>query len=515
MSTHNSMQIIRILLQPLFKSYTLVLFYCSLSCVLYACEDEENTSNQVNPSDMVAGYDTGGTHTDSMSGHDGNTQVGMQSGGTTGSNAGVQAGSEAGSMDIDMTLAGSDAGHVDVECDLPSSTQSQALINQMTATQIHPDAIWDGEAFWVIWNVANDEGKFEVWSARFDCALQPIVTPFVVDQTMGMNDIDPSIAVSGNVIAMTWSRDDGFSTESSYNLSTLIRFYDKTTGQALSETQRVNALVRREENTEPTLLSAAEGNMWMVDLIAQSQSEGFIISGAWGDPEQSTFRVYIQMIDTQGNVQGEGILVDPRGSNQIEPKVMLDRNGFIHSLWKGQDAQGTDSFHYAAWQLPTNNEQATYSTWSQQAYESLQEYAWTSADIGHLEDIPTGETAGTASFQKAWVIGSQAGGVITLIDPMRQAQEIGPNLSINLAPRITTGLVTTYQKVQGTQFKLWHRLMNEQGELSPIKFFEQTAPIAPYPLSIVPLNHSYLILWAQGLNPNFEIHATFLSKASQ
>ena len=86
-------------------------------------------------------------------------------------------------------------------------------------TEIHGTSAFDGERLWVSWVRPNDSATFDVMLAAVDCAGQLVVEPRAVTDSAD-NEIDPSLAVSGDRLLVVWTA----STDAGLSLRT--RAYD-------------------------------------------------------------------------------------------------------------------------------------------------------------------------------------------------------------------------------------------------------------------------------------------------
>lgn len=458
---------------------TALLMLTTLS--LIACDAEEQGA-------LAGGSRAGGADGGQRAGGEG---AGAPAGGMGGEAGGLTSGTEAG-LDSGVE-AGFGGGGEPQGCSL-DGVLSQDLLPELRTTQIHPDAAWDGEAFWVTWTLPNEESKFEVWAGRFGCDLSPLVAPFPLAQVSGMNDTDSVVAVSGEQVMVAWMRDNGFADGATYNLSTLTQALDRQTGERLGEPQTVRLSVENEVRA---------GNLWMPDL-EPSPTGGFVLVASWGNPEANSFQVVMLTLD-EGGATGEAWLMEPEGRDQTSPT--LSRYGSTFDvLWSGKGASGAEGFWVKTWRWSDG-------AWSSDELIDLSARAWVSADVGRGVNLPYMESINPsleAQMGPPYLIGSKQGGTIELINPAGVRGSVGPNMVISLGPSLGRGVIASYQRIRGNQSKVWWRAVLPEGSLQPLVYFEQDGPAAPYPLSLTPFPGGHLALWAQGDNPAFMLKATLL-----
>ena len=381
--------------------------------------------------------------------------------------------------------------------------RSTELSDQDIRTQIHGDALWDGEAFWITWNQANEEGKFEVWAGRYDCALTPLVEPFAVSKIAEMNDVDPSIARSGEVIMIVWARDSSFAGGDMYNLSTPSRRFDRLSGAPLGEERVQLARALNDQGALDPLI----GNQWMPKLVALPEG-GFVLSGAWGSPERNSFMVYVQAISAEGEPIGEAHLADESGRDQNSPQLTISPNHVLDMIWSGSNESGAEGVWLKSWLTTPLSETAVgANAWRTTPLQNLTSNGWISASSGERDQLD-----GAAALEsRPPLIGADEAGLSTLFASDRPPVQVSAVGLFSLAPQLNHGMITYYERLSGYRNKIWWHERSSDGELSPARLIEQTGPAAPYQLALAPLLGGHLLLWSQGENPNFKLFGRLVS----
>ena len=470
-----------------------------MAIFITACYDESSTNEVVVDMEVMAGGEDGGMM---AGGEDGGMMTGGEDGG--GENGGMVAGTEEGVRYEDgldpIVLTG---------CDSSKLGQSTVLMPDALLTQIHPTATWDGEAFWFAWNIPNEESKFETWAGRFDCDLNMMIEPFAVDQVSGMNDIDPSIAVNGDTVLIAWARDNSFIGEVDYNLTTHIATYHRVTGEQITPATELRVkTIEAGHPTEAKNTPAGDqldiGNRWMVN-VATNPDGGFILSGSWGDPDVNSFRAYVVHLNEDGLPQGSAWLADPAGRNHNQPVLSVSPRGHIDLVWGGDDANGRSGLFIHSWRGDRSS-----------IFQSFIDRDWSSADVMRYPHLGYEEGLNMPvllnQVDRPWVVGSNNAGQVTLIDAEGEESGISggrqPYLGVQFAPKVITG----YQRVQGTQHKVWRRPIGEDRSINLPEELSIDPTVAPYPLSMTHFKGGSLYLWSEGENPNFLIRASLIAQ---
>ena len=466
-----------------------------------ACDDDPSPTSQ-------AGAEAG-----AEAGEDAGAEAGADAGAEAGGDAGAEAGADAGAE------AGADAGTEDeyqeglapitVEgCDPSAFGNTALLIPEGALTQIHPDAAWDGEAFWMAWNIPNDEGKFETWAGRFDCALNLIIEPFAVEQESGMNDLDPSVAVIGDTVMIAWARDNSYSDGGDYNLSTRLASFDRLSGEPIAPPQALSVTTIESQTATEARETSTEGadpdvgNRWMTDLAAHPDGY-FVLSGTWGDPAVNSFRAYLVHLDESGAPLGSAWLADPTGRNHNQPLLSVSPRGHIDLVWGGDNGDGQSGFFVRSWRDDLTSEQRSFTErdWSSAA-------AMRHPYLGYEEGL--NQPVLRDRVDPLWVVGSNNAGQVTVVDAEGQESGISggrlPYLGVRFAPKAITG----FQRVEGNRNTVWRRLLAADRALGLPETLSIEPSVAAYPLSVTHIKGGSLYLWAEGDNPNFRIRATLI-----
>ncbi len=253
---------------------------CSLAIllVLGACDPEPGGNNDEGS--------TGAASTGTSSTTDAATS---ESGTTAGSTTDPGSTAEAGTGDSSGEESSS-TGPEDCEGFVPGDAFEIAA--NASSTRIHPYAAGDGEGAWFSFVEPEPAGSlFDVALLHLRCAGVVDVPRQVVTTAAG-NDIDASVAVSGDRVLVVWNTDDG--SGGSSNLQIHGRVLDRD-GVPLEDSQfRVTTSV---EGTPIT------GNHTFA--IVTPTDEGFSVAGLRAHPDSPAFVAFRQPMDGDGALLGE------------------------------------------------------------------------------------------------------------------------------------------------------------------------------------------------------------------
>ncbi|MBX3272773.1 MAG: hypothetical protein KF729_21100 [Sandaracinaceae bacterium] len=161
-------------------------------------------------------------------------------------------------------------------------------------TQIHPEVLFDGEAIWVVYSRPEPGGgNFDVWATRRACDGSVLVAPFLVSADPAGNDVDPSIAASGETLLIAWVTDDG-----SGGMGNL---------QIRSRTFARDGAPR--DATDRTLRTSFEGapvlDSHLGAALVARPGGGFVLAGTRAVPDRLRFSVYAQDLGLDGALEAE------------------------------------------------------------------------------------------------------------------------------------------------------------------------------------------------------------------
>ncbi|HJL27808.1 MAG TPA: hypothetical protein RMI62_01865, partial [Polyangiaceae bacterium LLY-WYZ-15_(1-7)] len=210
-----------------------------------------------------------------------------------------------------------------------------AIAPGFRGTQIHPAVVFDGERLWVTFTAVEEgegEGRgFDVFVLSLDCAGE-VSAPVQVNAAVEPNDIDGTVAVHGERVLVAWQADEGTGT-----IGTVVRAFDRSLapigGDRPLTTTRLG---------EPVL-----GTTWMPELHPRGE-DGFLLVGSRGVEALSTFQVFLQALDADGEASGE--TVEPasvEGAAQSTP-TMLALGDELHLAWVQEPQMGNAQGVYLA-----------------------------------------------------------------------------------------------------------------------------------------------------------------------
>jgi len=209
-----------------------------------------------------------------------------------------------------------DAGRADAgEPDAGPQTCAELLSERRVAldlegplTQIHASVDFDGEGIWVVYSRPEPGGgNFDVWATRRGCGGEVLVEPFLVQADPAGNDIDPTLARSGDTLLIAWMTDDG--TGGTDNLQIRYRTFTTDGSPVMPSDGRLETRRSGEPITD---------NHSGVELGVLPDGR-FIAAGGRAVPEAMRFQAYAQIIGVDGTLDGEAL--EPA----LEPMVTHQR----------------------------------------------------------------------------------------------------------------------------------------------------------------------------------------------
>lgn len=178
------------------------------------------------------------------------------------------------------------------DCDGFEPGEAFEIAADASSTRIHPHAAGDGAGAWFSFVEPEPAGTlFDVAVLHLRCAGVVDVPRQIVTTAPG-NDIDASVAVSGDRVLVVWNTDDG--SGGSSNLQIHGRVLDND-GVPLEDSQfRVTTSVEGTDITQNHTFS-----------IVSPTDDGFSVAGLRAHPDGPAFVAFRQPMDAQGALLGE------------------------------------------------------------------------------------------------------------------------------------------------------------------------------------------------------------------
>lgn len=345
--------------------------------------------------------------------------------------------------------------------------------------QIHPAVAGDGDGVWVVYNRPTPDGAtFDVWATRLGCDGVATVLPFEVSADPTFSDVDPSIAIGAERIAIAWTNDVS---DADPNLIARYRLLDRQ-GAPLGPPQRLQT--RRVD-------ADFAGGHWMLQVAATD--DGFVIVGARGVEERSAFQVFAQRLDAEGQPIGSTASAERDMTQQLEPDVGVDADGTIWLAW-GEGDQGAGAVMVAAWAPPYDG--------------ALEPAEMLSAPAGGARI-----SAGRRVFGVGFV--QRGGGTdVAIRDLVRgggvDLGEMGQfDLQPAVAQRGAVGMAAWFRRIRGNRASLWTRPLDLTDRLrasGPARAIPSDTDAAPYPMAVAPLSDGrFVVVWTGGEPPAYRI----------
>ncbi|MEM6292601.1 MAG: hypothetical protein AAGA54_15110 [Myxococcota bacterium] len=232
------------------------------------------------------------------------TDAGSSSGASESAGSTTDAVASTGSTSLDST-SGSSTGPIPstgaadesstgapIDCDGFVPGEAFEIAAGSSSTRIHPHVAGDGSGAWFTFVQPEPAGSlFDVMATRLRCAGVADVEPFTVN-TEPSNDIDGSIAVSGDRVMVLWNSDDGSGGSSNLQVHARTFFTD---GTPLDDAQR---RITTAVDGEDILQNHTFG-------VVTPAPEGFVVAGLRAHPDSPAFVAFSQALDLDGALVDE------------------------------------------------------------------------------------------------------------------------------------------------------------------------------------------------------------------
>ena len=353
-----------------------------------------------------------------------------------------------------------------------------ALDRDGETTQIHADAVFDGEAVVVVYVSRSTKGVgFDLWLVRATCGALMDGDPVLIASSDEGTIIEPQIAIGPDgAHLLVWQLDDGSGSD---NLS----IWSRTVGPDLMPTSEAARLALTRGGVENT------GNTWMPALA--TTTSGYALAGAWAHADAERFQVFVQELDTSGAPVGDAIDVELEPEvTQTFPAIAVGGNE-IGVVWDRAPDDGETELRRAVVDLESR------------------------AVSGH-ETLGTGAGGAVAHTGVSFVWGGALGGDIVV---WRSGNSItlgasGTNVAPVFSVHQTTGAlgVVWYRIQSGLRNDLFRyelslsddEWVSAVGELVPLD-----TPAAPYSPVIIEAGPGWFLSWSSGQSPEFELLGRF------
>jgi len=336
-------------------------------------------------------------------------------------------------------------------------------------TQIHGTSVFDGENVWVAWSLPNDFNTFDIWMARYGCdgALQ--LGPMTVTDGPD-NELDPSLAVSGDRLLMAWTSS---TTHSSNNLDIRYQVFDLA-GAPVSDAGDLQA-----ERAGVVVT----GNATLPRVA--SRADGFVLAGSWGHDDAPAFQAFSVLLDRDGNVIGDAADAE------------LDVE---HSQTAVDVAMHGESV-VLAWQEDSTSSTSPVSWWSDGGVV---------AKLGEPAARPTL----TVAAEGVWAAWDSDDGTVWLQPPLGEAVALslpGFSHSPRLSAAGDTVVLLTMSIEDGIYNSLHLSTVDESGVVATLPLDTVGTP-SVYGVDVTLIDQSHaLVVWQDGENPAFRLRAQWLT----
>jgi hypothetical protein len=345
--------------------------------------------------------------------------------------------------------------------------------------QLNPAATFDGETVWVAYNRPAPEADFDVWLTAIDCAGN-VRPPVQVNDVQAPNDVEPTVAVSGNRVLVAWTADTP--EDGPLNLAVRYRLYDR---EGVAQGPSLRLPITFDGDT-------IEANVWMPHVAADA--DGFWLTASRGHPEIGTFQVFAQRLDADGVPMGPQIDVAPTpGVPQWDPGVEIAADGGVHVAWIDGQLNGAPRMA----RLPVGGA----------GFEPAELVAnGTGSSISIAADGPVYVALHRQAAQGADILIRTVDAAPTLV--------LGADRQNDFLPVLAPGAVAWQRQIQGTRYSVWvQRLAPGPTSASPALQVPTGDPAGPFRPALARVrDDAWLVLWSEGpRSPDYRVFGRFVS----
>ena len=196
------------------------------------------------------------------------------------------------------------------------------LAPNLSPTQIHPYALFDGQALWLGFDLVDGHSAFDVYLGRLECDGSWRKEPFLVNTT-DYNDLDPALALSHDTLLVAWHSDNSLDTTTTHdhNLDIRFRTYSREGEAKMAADARLPLVVGGKD----LAVSA-----WQPQTVA-TWSSSFIVSGAYAPPEQTVWQAFAVPLDLDAK-PGELVVPNKNPAQAQQMQALALAAGFSGEL---------------------------------------------------------------------------------------------------------------------------------------------------------------------------------------
>ena len=335
-------------------------------------------------------------------------------------------------------------------------------------TQIHSEALFDGEHLWFAWNRPNQDRNFDIWATVQTCDGRTVLDPFMVSESTE-NELDPVMAASGERVLIAWTG------SASGGLDIRYRLYDRAASP-------VTAATRLEASRAEEVVT---GNATLPAVAALD--DGFLLAGSWGHPDAPAFQAFAVAISPDGALDGEAEDIE-LDTNSGQTYVDLDvLDGEAHLVWQEDTTTSDDP---AAWHAPLGAPATRLGT-------------------------PGARPAITLTSSGPWLAWDDNQGTVYVLPPGGSSQALDLGRGIHHSPRLAASGDTVAVLVMTVDSGIYNQLQLatlDASGVTAIHALSATAAPSIYEASLVLVDdHHAVVAWQEGENPAFRAWAEWLS----
>jgi hypothetical protein len=367
-------------------------------------------------------------------------------------------------------------------------------------TQIHVQSRFDGEAVWLVYNLPNTEGFFDVYGARLNCDGTPRFASTKLNTAEGGNSVDPGVAVAGQDVFVVWGRDNN------QGVDNMDAFYRSFTVDG-------TPLMAEDQSLETTYDGTPVAGNVMFPTVTPHVAGSFVVAGSRALEETSTFQVFVQ------EVSAEGALISEARNGSFEPGVT--------QLYPSVATLEPDVIHLAWASSTTTEDETVVQTYFTGDATEPQVSPPVEARDGLIGASSSLCAAGTGAEQRLYLaVGAQNGAIVLkdglALDPSSTFVQVGDAWELDHSPVVAChsgggGVVVFYRNVSGLDNRVIAQPFSYDGSTFELgtEVVVSEGPAAPYQPAVTHIGEDvYFAAWSEGQSPDFRLKGRFFQAAS-
>ncbi|MBN2360025.1 MAG: hypothetical protein JXR83_11280 [Deltaproteobacteria bacterium] len=362
-------------------------------------------------------------------------------------------------------------------------------------TQIHADAVYDGQGVWVTYNQPRS-GLFDVYLTRLACDGSTQIAPQRVNTTLTGSHVDPGVMLVDNGLVVAWYADNQTGVD---NMDVYYRTFDRGGTPTMASDRTLETAYQG---------SPVPGNV-MDPALAPLPNGGFAIAGIRGLDATNSFQVFVQRLTADGELEGAALdLVIEAGVTHRYPSLAATVGGDLYLAYGAEPLAGDASLVHS--HLPAGS-----STW-----DPLPPAVVTASSDGSYGSYALDRADGRVllAYDLNQDIVLRDGSVFS---GTGRTLSLGTGGGLDFSPRLLLapggGAVFWYRNQSGYRnaFKMQSFTDDGSALVAGAERLVTASSVPPYAPAAAHVSGTiYFAAWSEGTSPNFVIKGVFVDLAS-